>query len=171
MAWAAPSNRSTGGTLTAAIWNQDVVTNTNAMFPNGYDGTTWTPTLAQSATVTKTVGQADYTKVGRWVTGQCFLTATSNGTSGNVITVTVPVAEKTLPANAILAVGSGYINIATSGQCPVIVALYASNTGKFLFLDASRTGLTNFFGTDPSVQVTSATPFKVGFTFGYWASS
>ena len=36
MAWVTPSSRSTGDIITAAIWNQDVVSNTIALTPSGW---------------------------------------------------------------------------------------------------------------------------------------
>lgn len=52
----------------------------------------YTPTLTQGATVTKTVGSARYTQVGRTVTVEVDLTVTGSGTASNGITVGLPVA-------------------------------------------------------------------------------
>lgn len=67
-----------------------------------YNGSAWmtfpygawqsyTPTVTQSGTVTKTVTRSVYTKIGRTVFFQCKLAITGSGTSGNNITVSLPV--------------------------------------------------------------------------------
>lgn len=53
---------------------------------------TYTPSLTQSATITKTVTYARYWKHGRTVVAQGSLAATSNGTANNVIKIGLPVA-------------------------------------------------------------------------------
>ena len=45
MAFIAPSNKTTGTVVTAAHWNQDVVENVNALFPDAAGAISWTPGL------------------------------------------------------------------------------------------------------------------------------
>lgn len=52
----------------------------------------YTPTLTQSATITKTVTRARYTRYGRFIQGQFSLTASSSGTTANAVAVGLPVA-------------------------------------------------------------------------------
>ena len=56
---------------------------------------TWTPTLVQGVTVTATVAAARYMKIGKMITGQVLLVATSTGTANNNIKVTLPFAALT----------------------------------------------------------------------------
>lgn len=77
-----------GQTVTAALLNEP--------FPVGIGAwTDYTPTFTQSATITKTIQTARYTKVGRTTTFQVYLTATSAGTANNSILVGLPVAAST----------------------------------------------------------------------------
>lgn len=69
--------------------------------------TTWTPTLTQSAAVTKTVGYASYYKIGRMLTFSWYLTATAAGTASNAIRVSIPVYTAAYANDNI--VGSGYV--------------------------------------------------------------
>lgn len=63
-------------------------------FPLGIgSATTYTPTLTQSATVTKTVEYAYYYRVGQWIMGQASLAVTGAGTAANNIVVGLPVAS------------------------------------------------------------------------------
>lgn len=68
-------------------------------------GLTWTPTWTQSATITKTVTLATYTRVGRQVTAAFILAATSAGTSGQPILFGLPV--PCLGGASGLVIGSG----------------------------------------------------------------
>lgn len=92
MGYSAPTTRTTGDLITAAIWNQDVVDNENAAFPLGVGAwTSYTPTLTQNATLTKTVNYAKYQRIGRTIFVQVKLSITSAGTAGNTIKVGLPV--------------------------------------------------------------------------------
>jgi hypothetical protein len=61
----------------------------------GGSWSTWTPTLVQGVTVTATVAAARYMKIGKMITGQVLLVATSTGTANNNIKVTLPFAALT----------------------------------------------------------------------------
>jgi len=65
----------------------------------------YTPTLTQSATVTKTIVIARYCQFQKTIIGQLVLNATSAGTAGNAVQIGLPIAART--AGAVL--GSGYI--------------------------------------------------------------
>lgn len=54
--------------------------------------TTYTPTLTQSATVTKTVTFAHYGRAGRLIYGNVLLTVTGTGTASNAVQIGLPVA-------------------------------------------------------------------------------
>ena len=93
MAWTTPRTWVTGELVTAALMNTHLKDNLNAIVPVGPDGwTSYTPTLTQSATVTKTVTYAKYMKVGRLVTVNLQLACTSSGTAANAVVVGLPLA-------------------------------------------------------------------------------
>lgn len=92
MAYQAPTTKTTGTLITAAIWNQDVVDNQNAAFPLGVGAwTSFTPTLTQSGAVTKTT-DAKYMRIGRTVHFKIKLIVTGSGTAANAVRVGLPVA-------------------------------------------------------------------------------
>lgn len=63
------------------------------VFPLDTDAwTAFTPTLTQSVTVTKTVTYAAYTKVGRLVICNLYLTVTGAGTAANAVLIGLPIA-------------------------------------------------------------------------------
>lgn len=93
MAYTTPRTWVTGELVTAAMLNQQIRDNENAAFPLGVDAwTTFTPTLTQSVTVTKTVVYGKYQRIGRLIVAQVFLTVTGAGTAGQFIIVGLPVA-------------------------------------------------------------------------------
>lgn len=84
-----------------------------AIFPFGVDAyEPYTPTLTQNATVTKTNNQSRYTRAGRNIKGQAYLTVTGSGTASNVVLVGLPV-----PAinTALMVVGSGFVYDVSAG--------------------------------------------------------
>jgi hypothetical protein len=68
--------------------------------------TTWTPTLTQDTTVTKTVTLARYVQVGKTVHFVCVLAVTGTGSAGDEITITLPV---TAAWSGSSIPGSGYL--------------------------------------------------------------
>lgn len=68
--------------------------------------TTYTPTLTQSGSVTKTVTYAAYSRVGRTITFAVDLAATGTGTGANAVTVSLPV---TAASSGAVPCGSGWI--------------------------------------------------------------
>lgn len=74
--------------------------------------TDFTPTLTQSATVTKTVTYARYVQVGRLVVAQIRLSVTGAGTAANTVVFGLPVAAS---ANNGRPWGSGEIFDTSSG--------------------------------------------------------
>jgi hypothetical protein len=53
---------------------------------------TWTPTIAQGATLTKTVGYAKYTQINKLVIAHMICTITSAGTGGSTFSCSLPIA-------------------------------------------------------------------------------
>lgn len=72
--------------------------------------TAWTPGWTQGATITKTVAQATYSRVGRQMTANLNMTATSAGTAANAILIGLPVAA----AASVQAVGIAILFDASS---------------------------------------------------------
>ena len=105
MAWVTPTNVSTGDVLTASMWNQDVVANATELAQFFGAWTAWTPTLAQSSEVAKTVSGATYIQVGKLVIANFFLTVTGTGSAGSSMTVGLPVEAKSTALN----IGGGSI--------------------------------------------------------------
>lgn len=64
----------------------------DTLFPTGVGAwTSYTPTLVQGVTVTKTVNHATYMRIGRLVAVSMYLTCTSAGTANNAVTIGIPV--------------------------------------------------------------------------------
>lgn len=149
MAWSTPRTWSTGELVTAAHLNQEVRDNLAAAFPLGVDGwTSFTPTLTQSATVTKTLTYARYQRVGRLIVAQVFLTVTGSGTASNGIIIGLPVtaALTTQP----LEVGTGTVFDVSANQAFKGNAILNSGTGV------------NIRATGTSTSVMGAADFTAG---------
>lgn len=90
---ATPKTWVAGDVLTAAQLNAELRDALLGAFPLGPPDvawTAWTPTLTQSAVVTKTVNYAKYTKVGRAVQFAIDLSVTGAGTAANTVLVGLP---------------------------------------------------------------------------------
>jgi hypothetical protein len=133
MAYTAPTTKTTGTLITAAIWNQDVANNQNAAFPLGVDAwTVWAPVITQNNTPTKTTAWAKYQRIGRTIFAVFDVTFTSAGTAANNIVATLPV---------------------TAAHAGAIV-------GSFRFFD---TGTTNRAGTATGASTTTVQFIYDGF--------
>lgn len=86
--------------------------------------TSYTPTLTQSATVTKTVTYAKYEKIGRMVTVNINLAITGTGTAASAINIGIPFTA----ATSGLIVGSGVWNDNGTGFYPFIAGLATTTT-------------------------------------------
>lgn len=133
----------------------------NSPFALGIDAWTgYTPTLTQSATITKTVTRAAYTRVGRTIRVQIFLTATSSGTAANNLIVGLPVAPA---ADNQLGVGLIYdTSASTRYVCTV------QTFGSTLAFQHDTSGASNF-GVAPAVTI--ATGDQIGAFIEYEAAS
>lgn len=95
-------------------------------FDLGIDWTTFTPTLTQFTTATKTVTYAKYTKHGRTVTVAVSLAVTGGGTASSDVLIGLPVAAV---APAGLPVGTGTIyNASNFATYPGIAEINSSIT-------------------------------------------
>jgi hypothetical protein len=123
-----------GAVATAAQFNQDVRDNLNAMFPqaatSGTAWTTYTPTLTQSATVTKTSTDARYQVVAGICFVEVYLSLTGAGTANNPILLGLPV---TATGTLGMDVGTGIITDTSAAQVfPSIPTLASSTTVNFV---------------------------------------
>ncbi len=132
-----------GAVATAAQMNQDVRDNLNAWFPlastSGTAWTSYTPTLTQSATVTKTVSYAKYTQVGKTVTFQVHLVVTGLGTANNAITIGLP---PVTAATTQLMIGAGKIFDTSVGpNYPGLTYMSSTTTVQLIDPTAATTGV------------------------------
>jgi hypothetical protein len=102
--------------------------------------TSYTPTLTQSATVTKTVTYAKYMKIGRLVIVNLLLAVTGAGTAANAVLVGLPVTAATGDGS----IGAGYIYDASVSTIYNGVADLASTTTADLLAPATGGGLGAF---------------------------
>lgn len=145
MAYSTPRTWVAGEYPTAAQFNANLRDNLNAAFPFGVDAwTAYTPTLTQSATVTKTVTYAKYQRVGRLIVAQVLLAVTGTGTGANAVAVGLPVTAATSSVD--LECGSGHIVDASAAAVYKGFACLATTTT--IQLRPSSTTTTGFLGAD-----------------------
>ena len=124
--------------------------------------TSFTPTLTQGATVSKTVTNGAYTKIGRTVIGVVSLSITSAGTAGQILRVGLPVAS----ASASGAVGSAWFFDASTNTRYVLSGARATVNDVWFLHDTSAA---NLFGAVPAVTLANGDLFD--FHFSYEAAS
>ncbi len=130
MAWVTPPTGTAGTVLTAATWNQ-VRDDLKALLPlDALAWTSYTPTLTQTGTVTKTVTYAKYTRFGNCVICQIYLTVTGTGTANSTVTISLPV---TAASSNTMIIGSGEIVDTSAVQnIPGVVTIVTSTTVAFI---------------------------------------
>lgn len=144
MAWSTPATWVAGAVLTAAQLNAQLRDNLNAAFPLAVDAwTAYTPTLTQSATVTKTVTYAKYQRVGRLIVVQGNLAVTGAGTAANAVTVGLPV---TAAVGGFMVVGSGYIQDASAGAVNYSGIAVLASTTTMVFANAQGAATNGLLG-------------------------
>lgn len=157
----------TAGNRPPASWGAQV----NANFDHYYDNfgakagqwTSFTPTLTQSATPTKTVVYARYIKLGRLVIAQVYLNVTSSGTGANNVIVGLPVtaAQASLPAGSLYiydaSVGVNYIATATLASTTTIFGVRGDGSAGVLGSSGFTAALANGDSVLYNVQYESAT--------------
>lgn len=132
------------------------------------DSTIWTaytPTLTQSATVTKTVTYARYNRVGRMITVEVVMAVTGTGTAANAVVIGLPVTAATAST---LPIGAGYI-FDTSASDTIIGAAYLATTTTVQLLSARATG--QILGTGSGFAAALAAGDGVAFSVTYEAST
>lgn len=146
------------GDVAAEAWFDAVRENFIAMSTWG----TYTPTLTQSGTVTKTVTQANYVRLGDLVICQVALAATGSGTANNAIIVTLPV-------NALhtgFQVGNGHwFDTSATQNYQTHAYLYSATQLIFYRVDTTTASA---IGVDPNLALASGD--IVDFTVIYQAT-
>lgn len=139
MAWVTPPTAAAGSVLTAATWNQ-VRDDLKALLPlDVLAWTSYTPTLTQSATVTKTVNYAKYQQISKSVTGKFQLTVTGSGTAANAVLIGLPVTASLASVND--QIGTGFIfDASTGGKFRGMAVFNSTTTIKLLTLFSTADG-------------------------------
>lgn len=150
MTFADPGDLSTGDVFPEA-WADQVRTNDLALTT----WSSWTPTITQSSSVTKTVTSAKYIHAGTYVLYELFLAVTGAGSAGNVITVSLPVNAAT---SSELPCGQGALLDASVQTYPCLAFLASASTLKMFRTDATAT---NFLGADPSFALASGDSIRL----------
>lgn len=131
---------------------------------------TWTPTLAQSSAIAKTIHMARYTRFGRLYICQFDLAATATGTSGQAITITLPATARSLATSAQLPIGQAQGEGATTpaNSLPLLPVIIAGNETLLGFIrsDQAHTGI--YGSNDPSFAINSG--FRISGTFMFEAA-
>ena len=117
----------------------------------------YTPTFTQSVTVTKTIGNARYKKVGKTVLVQVYLLATSAGTAGNFVFIGLPIAARTANSST-TGIAHAYD---ASTNVMYICSAYLNNatTCGFYYQTGSP------FGVSPAITIASGDQFQMNLTY------
>lgn len=138
------------GVAPPATWGDQVRDNFvyfNDMLPNGTGaGTTFTPTINQSVTVSKTTNFSEYYRMGKWIWWNFDFSFTSSGTSGQIIIMTLPVV-----AFSSTAVQGGF-NFLDSGSTTYTGRILPSTASQVAFQADQQN---NLFGTVTFLQIVS----------------
>jgi len=105
----------------------------------------YTPTITQTNTPTKTTNYAKYLQIGRTVFVNVHVTFTSAGTAGGRIRCSLPIA---VGNSSILQIGSGWFFDSGTAYYPGAAILWDVNTVE-LYTHASA----NAFGASPAVTI------------------
>lgn len=153
--WSTPTTVNAGDVLLADQWNDEVKDNLTHLT----EWQDWSPTLTQGVTVSRTITYGRWCRANTRVWAQCFLTCSSSGTSGQVITVSLPLAASNGDG---MACGSGFVLDGTTFY--VGCARLRTTTTADIIAHAQ----TNVLGAAPSMQLT--TNDQVHFTIFYEAA-
>jgi hypothetical protein len=116
----------------------------------------YTPTLTQSATVTKTINHARYCQIQKLIVVELFLTCTSAGTAGNGVRVGLPIAAK----NGGAELGGGFIYDATANfMYNILPYQFNANTVAFFYQTGSE------FGASPAVTLANTDQIRLKLTY------
>jgi hypothetical protein len=121
---------------------------------------TWTPTLTQTATVTKTTNYAKYMRIQKLVIAQCYMTVTGAGTGGTNVVVGLPITALELQSQI---VGGGFIYDSSANMVYHVVNQITSTTTMSFYTDQNGSG--NFFGTNPNIALAANDQIRLYFMY------
>lgn len=121
----------------------------------------WTPVWTQSATITKTIVLARYFQFGKLVIARAVMTATSGGTAGQVVNVSIPVTAQGSGGT----VGNFVIQDASPNTFYAGTVVMATTTTLGFVVDGTAG---NLFGATPAI--TTASGDGLSFTVFYEAA-
>lgn len=132
-----------------------------AWFQSGGIGAadTFTPALTQSVTVTKTVNQATYHKIGRRCIGETHMTITGAGTATQAIVVGLPLTGAAIGGTPIIGTFWVYDNSAGLAYHGALVQTSTTQAVGWVTGNTGNVGVTPNFGL--------ASPDQVGYSFSY----
>lgn len=157
MAYGVITTPVTGTTISTTAFGIKVKDNFDAAFPLGVDGwTSFTPTLTQSVTVTKTVTYAKYQRVGRTIFASYDLAITGAGTTANAILLGLPVAAATTGC------ATGSFRYFDTGNT-IYAGSVVSNTTTTLQFFVSGNG--NPMGVNPTFAAANGDSMQVHVTY------
>ena len=116
----------------------------------------YTPTLTQSATVTKTISNAKYCQIQKTVFVQVYLIATSAGTASNIVKIGLPIAARGTSQT----IGIGQLYDANTNLIYVSSA-YLDTTSTVAFL--YQTG--DPFGVSPAITIAAGDQLQMNITY------
>ena len=170
----------TSATRPASPYDGQVIYETDTNRTLAFNGSTWdilsdmgawttyTPTLSQSATITKTVNHARYIQFGKIVMGSVYMTATSSGTAGLTIRSGFPVApiasiyNNTQSFGAVIGSG-GFYKASGAVQYDITVSCIGAVSDSMGFYSDGTGG--SLFGQFPSLQMVSGDHIFFNFTY------
>ena len=117
----------------------------------------YTPTLTQSATVTKTISNARYCQIQKTVFVQVYLIATSAGTAGNIVKIGLPIAARAANSST---TGIAQLYDASTNLMYVSSAYLDSATAcAFLYQTGSP------FGISPTITLGAGDQLQMNLTY------
>jgi hypothetical protein len=116
----------------------------------------YTPTLTQSATVTKTILTARYCQLQKTIIGQIVMNINSAGTAANAVAVGVPIAGRAVNQMAAF----GYIYDASANIIYNVTGYLATTSTMQFFY---QTG--NPFGVSPAVTLANTDQIALNFSY------
>lgn len=117
----------------------------------------YTPTLTQSVTVTKTINNARYARLQKIIICDIALTCTSAGTAANEVAVGLPIATL---ATTNRQIGSGFVYDASAGFVYQVQAYNATTTTAKFFYQAPFG-----WGFSPNIALASSDQIRMLFTY------
>ena len=144
------------------------VYNGTSWIPTGMVGptNTWTPTLTQSGTVTKTVNIANYWKIGRRVEGEVHMTATGAGGGSTDITVGIP-DTSVYSGSPSVVIGNGYVFDASAGGGTWYSGMLIQNTTTTAIFSVHNS--LDQIGSSPTFTLASSD--QISYQFRYYSTT